>query len=197
MPERPIDNTLPGGSRAAADESRPSLPTGTITFLFTDIEGSTPMWERDALAMQAAVARHHAILHQAAAQHGGHVFKIVGDEFQIAYELPARALQAALAAQRALRDEPWGATGPLRLRRASWARWRRPWKRFSNHCMLSPKKWNMNASPVRCMPFWMRLPSRLPGEKGAGYLWSRPWKRRWHFAAPGKRLNCIAKYTDT
>jgi predicted ATPase/class 3 adenylate cyclase len=92
------------------------LPSGTITFLFTDIEGSTPLWERDAEAMKVAVARHHAILHQAAVQHGGHVFKIIGDEFQIAFELPAQALQAALTAQHYLQEEPWGSSGPLRVR---------------------------------------------------------------------------------
>jgi predicted ATPase/class 3 adenylate cyclase len=92
------------------------LPTGTITFLFTDIEGSVANWEMDPEAMRAAVARHHAILHAAAEEHGGHVFKIVGDEFQISFPLPAQALQAALAAQRALRDEAWGTTGPLKVR---------------------------------------------------------------------------------
>jgi predicted ATPase/class 3 adenylate cyclase len=98
------------------DQLQPALPTGTVTFLFTDIEGSTPLWERDPAAMGAAVARHHAILHAAAEAHSGHVFKVVGDEFQISFELPAQALEAALVAQRALRDEAWGATGPLKVR---------------------------------------------------------------------------------
>jgi predicted ATPase/class 3 adenylate cyclase len=95
---------------------QPALPTGTVTFLFTDIAGSTPLWEREPAAMQAAVARHHAILHAAAEAHSGHVFKIVGDEFQISFEYPSQALGAALAAQRALRDEAWEATGPLKVR---------------------------------------------------------------------------------
>jgi predicted ATPase/class 3 adenylate cyclase len=98
------------------DELQPTLPTGTITFLFTDIEGSTPLWEREPAAMEAAVACHHAILHAAAKAHHGHVFKIVGDEFQISFENPDQALGAALAAQRALRDEAWGETGPLTVR---------------------------------------------------------------------------------
>jgi hypothetical protein len=50
-------------------ELPPALPTGTITFPFTDIEGSTPLWERESAAMGAAVARHHAILHAAAEAH--------------------------------------------------------------------------------------------------------------------------------
>jgi len=92
------------------------LPAGTITFLFTDIEGSTPLWERDPAAMQQAVARHHAILRTTAQEHGGSVFKTVGDAFQIAFPFSGQALRAALAAQRALAAEPWGATGPLRVR---------------------------------------------------------------------------------
>jgi class 3 adenylate cyclase len=52
-----------------------SPPAGTLTFLFTDIEGSTKMWERDPEAMQTALARHDEILRGTTEQHGGHVFK--------------------------------------------------------------------------------------------------------------------------
>jgi class 3 adenylate cyclase len=97
-------------------EIQPALPTGTIAFLFTDIERGTPLWERELAAMQGAVTRHHAILHAAAEAHNGYVFKIVGDEFQISFAYPSQALAAALDAQRALRDEAWGATGPLKVR---------------------------------------------------------------------------------
>jgi predicted ATPase/class 3 adenylate cyclase len=92
------------------------LPAGTITFLFTDVVGNVPIWERDPGAMKAALARHHAILYAAAQDHHGLVFKILGDEFQIAFEVPELALEAALQAQRAFRDEPWSATGPLTVR---------------------------------------------------------------------------------
>jgi class 3 adenylate cyclase len=57
------------------------LTAGTVTFLFTDIEGSTRLWERDAAAMQAALDRHDEILHNSIEGHGGHVFKTVGDAF--------------------------------------------------------------------------------------------------------------------
>ncbi len=57
------------------------LPTGTVTFLFTDIEGSTTRWEHQREAMQRALARHDAILRTAIEAHGGHVFKTVGDAF--------------------------------------------------------------------------------------------------------------------
>ena len=74
------------------------LPTGTVTFLFTDVVGNVPIWERDPVAMKAALARHHAILYEAAHDHQGVVFKILGDEFQIAFEFPENAIEAALQA---------------------------------------------------------------------------------------------------
>jgi predicted ATPase/class 3 adenylate cyclase len=92
------------------------LPTGTVTFLFTDVVGNVPIWERDPTAMKAALARHHDILYAAVQHHHGLVFKILGDEFQIAFDVPENALEAALEAQRGLRDEPWGSTGPLMVR---------------------------------------------------------------------------------
>lgn len=91
-------------------------PSGIVTFLFTDIEGSTPLWEGFPEAMRSSVAAHHAILYQAAEDNQGYVTKTVGDEFQIAFVLPEQALQAALDAQRALRDAQWGKSGPLRVR---------------------------------------------------------------------------------
>ena len=57
------------------------LPTGTVTFLFTDIQGSTPLWEQMPAEMQAAAAQHHTILCQAIETNGGQVFQIV-DEMQ-------------------------------------------------------------------------------------------------------------------
>jgi predicted ATPase/class 3 adenylate cyclase len=92
------------------------LPTGTVTFLFTDVEGNVPIWERDPVAMKAALARHHAILYAATQEHQGVVFKILGDEFQIAFEFPENAIEAALQAQHGLQAEPWGETGPLTVR---------------------------------------------------------------------------------
>ena len=59
----------------------PDLPTGTVTFLFTDIEGSTTRWEQHREAMQTALARHDAILREAIEGHGGVVFKTADDVF--------------------------------------------------------------------------------------------------------------------
>jgi class 3 adenylate cyclase len=95
-----------------------SPPTGTVTFLFTDIEGSTKLWERHPEAMQAALARHDEILRGAIEQRGGYVFKTVGDAFCCAFPTATDALEAALDAQRLLLKEQWGESAPLRVRMA-------------------------------------------------------------------------------
>jgi predicted ATPase/class 3 adenylate cyclase len=93
-----------------------NLPTGTITFLFTDIEGSTSLWQQHRDAMPAALARHHAILQNAIESHHGYVFQIIGDAFCAAFFTPSDALAATIEAQRALLAETWGTTGSLRVR---------------------------------------------------------------------------------
>jgi len=94
------------------------VPTGTVTFLFTDIEGSTRLWQQYPEAMKRALTRHHALLQQAIESHGGYVFQIVGDAFCAAFQTASNAVTAARAAQRALAGEPWGETGPIRVRMA-------------------------------------------------------------------------------
>src|SRR5678815_958650 len=81
------------------------LPSGTVTFLFTDIEGSTALWERDRAAMAAAVAQHLALLDAAIQAHDGIHFKTVGDAVQAAFPTAPDAVSAALDAQRSLVDE--------------------------------------------------------------------------------------------
>ena len=94
-------------------------PTGTVTFLFTDIEGSTKLWERSPEGMRLALARHDEILRQAVDEHGGHVFKTVGDAFCAAFTTAPEALEAALSAQRSILVEEWVAEiGELRVRMA-------------------------------------------------------------------------------
>jgi len=83
-------------------------PSGTVTFLFTDIEGSTSLWEQDAQAMQKALARHDDILREAIEAHGGYVFKTVGDAFCAAFPTAPSALEAAIAAQQVLRAQECG-----------------------------------------------------------------------------------------
>jgi class 3 adenylate cyclase len=82
------------------------LPSGTVTFLLTDIEGSTLAWERDATATAVAVTRHYEILDQVIAAHRGHrpVEQGEGDSTVSAFPTATDAVAAALAAQRALTD---------------------------------------------------------------------------------------------
>ncbi|HEU5104093.1 MAG TPA: adenylate/guanylate cyclase domain-containing protein, partial [Roseiflexaceae bacterium] len=109
----------PAGKLAANASTAPAaLPPGTVTFLFTDIVGSTTLWEAHPQAMAHALARHDAILHEVIAAHGGLVFKTVGDSVHAVFTTAPDALEAALAGQHALQHEPWGATGPLRVRMA-------------------------------------------------------------------------------
>ncbi|HXY92951.1 MAG TPA: adenylate/guanylate cyclase domain-containing protein [Acidimicrobiia bacterium] len=92
------------------------LPTGTVTFLFTDLEGSSRLWEEHPEAMQVALARHDEIVRGSIERHGGHVVKMRGDGAHAAFATADRAIVAAIAAQQALEHEQWGATGPLQVR---------------------------------------------------------------------------------
>ena len=93
------------------------LPSGTITFLFTDIENSTRLWEQHPEAMRQALIRHDDILRRLIEDHDGDVFKTVGDAFCAAFASPPAALAAALAIQETLLTEEWGET-PIRVRMA-------------------------------------------------------------------------------
>ena len=77
-------------------------PSGVVTFLFTDIEGSTRRWEADADAMRAALAAHDKVLRSAIETHDGFVFKHTGDGVAAAFGSPTSAVDAAIDAQREL-----------------------------------------------------------------------------------------------
>jgi len=93
-----------------------SLPTGTVTFLFSDIEGSTQRWETHPDAMKVAVARHEQLMSSAIKQHGGYVFKTIGDAFCSAFSTAPDAVRAARDAQLALAQEDFSAVDGLRVR---------------------------------------------------------------------------------
>jgi len=86
------------------------------TFLFTDIEGSTRLWEEHGDAMASALARHDEILTGAVDEAGGSVLKTTGDGLIAVFDSVSDSLSAALDSQRALEEEPWGPTGSLRVR---------------------------------------------------------------------------------
>ncbi len=92
------------------------LPSGTVTFLITDLEGSTRLWEEHPGAMPGALVRHDEILRGAIGDRDGVVFSEMGDGMAAAFTSPFGAVMAALEAQLALRDESFGVVGPLRAR---------------------------------------------------------------------------------
>jgi predicted ATPase/class 3 adenylate cyclase/uncharacterized protein HemY len=94
------------------------LPTGTVTFLFTDIEGSTKLWEQHPEAMRAALPRHDALLTAIIEKHAGLVVKRQGegDSLFAVFARPTAAVAAACSLQQALLAEPWPAQTPLRVR---------------------------------------------------------------------------------
>jgi predicted ATPase/class 3 adenylate cyclase len=92
------------------------LPTGTVTFLFTDLEGSTRLWQDHPEAMRGALARHDEILRDAVAAHDGHVVKTTGDGIHAVFASAHHALDAAVRAQHALGSERWTTPDPLKVR---------------------------------------------------------------------------------
>jgi eukaryotic-like serine/threonine-protein kinase len=95
-----------------------SAPTGTVTFLFADIEGSTSLGKRSPIQMKDALARYDRILHKAVEGKGGYVFKTRDDTFCAAFATVQRALEATVAAQRALFAEGWYERTDARVRMA-------------------------------------------------------------------------------
>ena len=90
-------------------------PSGTVTFLFTDIEGSTKLAQEYPDAMPSLLARHNEILEQAIEAHNGFVFQVVGDSFAASFHNANDAVNAALDAQRSLHSEPW-TPAPVKVR---------------------------------------------------------------------------------
>ena len=99
------------------DDAGEALLSGTITFLFTDIEGSTQLWEQHPDVMGAVLQRHDDLLRWAIQEYDGRVFKTVGDAFCAVFDEATKALTAAYAAQTAILAEDWGET-PIQVRMA-------------------------------------------------------------------------------
>jgi class 3 adenylate cyclase len=91
------------------------LPSGTVTFLFTDIECSLQFWQDHPDQMDVNLARHAEVLRKAIESHHGYVFKTIGDAFCAAFTSAGEALQAAVAAQGNLSAQDWG-EAPIRVR---------------------------------------------------------------------------------
>ncbi|MGI9641894.1 MAG: ATP-binding protein [Acidimicrobiia bacterium] len=93
-----------------------ALPTGTVTFLFTDIEGSTRLWDQHPEAMAVALERHDEIVRDVFGRHDGHVFATGGDGFGVVFQRAEQAVAVALEAQRFLASEEWDDECPIRVR---------------------------------------------------------------------------------
>ncbi len=96
------------------------LPTGTVTFLFSDVEGSTRLWEGHPEAMRTALARHDHLIEQTVAQHSGQVVRPrgEGDSRFCVFARATDAVAAAATIQQALRAEPWPMPAALKVRLA-------------------------------------------------------------------------------
>jgi predicted ATPase/class 3 adenylate cyclase/DNA-binding CsgD family transcriptional regulator len=92
------------------------FPSGTVTLLFTDVEGSIRLWEADREAMAEASARYSMLVRDQIEVAGGQVFKTVGEAFRAVFADPSAALAAAVAIQRAAGTEPWPPGSPIRVR---------------------------------------------------------------------------------
>ena len=91
-------------------------PSGTVTFMLTDLEGSTRMWEEDPQAMRAAMVRHDELLEKAIASHRGFVFSRMGDGMATSFATAGDAIAAAIAFKQALAEENWRTASPLKAR---------------------------------------------------------------------------------
>ncbi len=92
------------------------VPTGIVTLLFTDIEGSSRLWEEHPAAMSEALGRHDELVRKTIGDHSGHVFKTVGDAFCAAFTTATDAVLAAAAVQHVIWDEPWPEQCEIRVR---------------------------------------------------------------------------------
>ena len=119
---RPVtggDRGVPGSGRSGLGEGGGTreLPQGTVTFLFTDLEGSTRRWEEHPAQMRDALARHNTIVRGAVESHGGVVFSTMGDGLAAVFASAREAVRGVLAAQQGLGAVDWGeVTGPLAAR---------------------------------------------------------------------------------
>ncbi|MEX0666398.1 MAG: AAA family ATPase [Acidimicrobiia bacterium] len=106
----------PDASPSEAGKDAKVLPKGLVTFLFTDLEDSTRLWDEHPDVMPAALARHDELLRAAVERHGGAVVKTTGDGLLAVLTSSSDAVAAAADALRRLATEEWGGTGALRVR---------------------------------------------------------------------------------
>ena len=95
-----------------------NAPSGNVTFLFTDIERSSQLWEMHPQAMGRALSQHDELMRAVLLEYDGHIFKTMGDAFCVAFHGALDATRSAVEVQRQLGAATWEETGPLRVRMA-------------------------------------------------------------------------------
>ena len=116
MPDYQKTNINPPDNSIKHSEPNSGRPSGTVTFLFSDIEGSTKMWEQNPQVMAVSFALQETIMRETMAEHGGYVYKMIGDAFQVAFSSAQQALAAAVEAQQRLFAASWPEGGGLKVR---------------------------------------------------------------------------------
>ncbi len=111
-----LEHRRSGGRGIGVHNEQMGFPSGTVTVLFTDVEGSIRLWEADREAMAEASARYDCIVREQVKVAGGRVVKAVGEAFRAVFADPSAALAAAVAIQRASGAEPWPPGLPVRVR---------------------------------------------------------------------------------
>ncbi len=113
---RVLRRGLPGSRGSQPRRNRDSIPAGIITFLFTDVEGSSRLWEADAAATAQSVEVHDALIRRVIDTAGGHIFGWAGDHFRAAFQDAQAAVDAAVCIQNELARTDWRTGASLRVR---------------------------------------------------------------------------------
>jgi class 3 adenylate cyclase len=95
------------GTERTTLDADDGAPVGRVTLVFTDIQGSTQLWEADAAVARASLAAHDAVMRAALQKHGGYEVKTEGDAFMIAFKNPSQALRFCVEVQLSLQRHPW------------------------------------------------------------------------------------------
>jgi len=111
-----VSSPMDSVSERTVDGPTAALSDTPMTFLFTDVEGSTRLWDQNPRAMRSALARHDVILRSAIAGSDGSIVKSTGDGLMAVFAVPLAAVTAGIAAQRALLAEPWPEMCDIRVR---------------------------------------------------------------------------------
>ncbi len=103
------DEENPSTARSEELRANSKAPTGNVTLVFSDIQGATPLWERDPMMMRRAMIVHNTVFRRLIERHGGYEVKTEGDAFMIAFRSPVTAIEFCLALQDELLKADWPA----------------------------------------------------------------------------------------